>query len=336
MVEKNGIGFVLHKQKDKDFVVLNLSGPQMHPREYKDGQPALAILKKTVDTLIERCKPDLITLSGDMWDFPDTMCFANIIDSYGIPWAFVYGNEDVNVFNLEVLTECYQKFQHCIFDIGSVAGSYGNYVICIEEEGKILSSLIMMDTHNVCAYDGIDVLCLAKWYPAQFTWYKQMVQALKDGGCKQSVLIQHSPFYAYKLASKTARKISNLSAQTTEIFLNDPTKSADECYWNDGYKGTCFGVELQEVDCPPEDDGVFDLIQKLNHTKNVLTGHNTLNNTSILYEGVRLTCSLHTGKGRRYSIKRKDYNGALNGGTTLTIGKDGQVTIKHEYVKIDE
>ncbi len=334
MIEKNDIGFVLHKQKNKDFTILNLSGPQMHPKEYKDGQPALEILKKTVDTLIKRCNPDLITLSGDMWDFPDTMCFANIIDNYDIPWAFVYGNEDVNVFNLEVLTECYQKFDNCIFDIGSVAGSYGNYVICIEEEGKIISSVIMMDTHNVCAYDNIDVLCVAKWYPAQFAWYKQMVQALKDIGCEQSILIQHSPFYAYKLASKQAKNQSEWSAQNMERLLKDPTKSTDGKYWNEGYKGTCFGVQLEEVECPPNEDEVFEFIQKIGHTKNVLTGHNILNNTSILYEGVRLTCSLHTGKGRYYS--KEGYNGALNGGTTLTIGKDGQVTIKHEYVKIDE
>ena len=57
------------KQKDKDFTVLNLSDPQLKEWEWglDGGNPENSnIFKYTVDELIERTKPDLITITGDL------------------------------------------------------------------------------------------------------------------------------------------------------------------------------------------------------------------------------------------------------------------------------
>ena len=57
---------ILQKQPDKDFVILNLSDPQMNSFEWEDGHPYAPILKYTIQQLIEKNKPDLITVTGDM------------------------------------------------------------------------------------------------------------------------------------------------------------------------------------------------------------------------------------------------------------------------------
>ena len=57
---------IFQKPKDHDFVVLNLSDPQMNAFEWADTHPYAPILKYTIDQLIKNNKPDLITVTGDM------------------------------------------------------------------------------------------------------------------------------------------------------------------------------------------------------------------------------------------------------------------------------
>ena len=57
---------VFQKPNDRDFVILNLSDPQMNNFEWDDNHPYAPILKYTIAQLIEHNKPDLITVTGDM------------------------------------------------------------------------------------------------------------------------------------------------------------------------------------------------------------------------------------------------------------------------------
>lgn len=325
---ENDIGFVLQKKKDKDFVVLVLCDPQMQKEEFAPNHPSFLELKHTFESLLERQKPDLIAVAGDIIDYADTMYFANFINSYNIPWAPVFGNHDHEFFNVKFMGEKYKSFSNCIFDAGNAEMGCGNYVICVEEEGKIVSAIFMMDSHNIGPYKGVGMLREEKWYPAQFAWYEQKVNLLKQVGCNRSAIVQHIPIYAYKLASQKARNVETLAlAENKAILREDASQSADEKYWNDGYKGTCFGLQLEGVSCPIEEDGVLEIIQRLNHTTHVVVGHDHNNNTSILYEGVRLTFGLHIGKGCYFDP-------VLNGGTYLLIDEKGEMTLKHEYVKM--
>ena len=88
---------ILQKHPDRDFVILNLSDPQMNGFEWKEGHPYAPILRYTIDKLVEDNKPDLITVTGDMAypeDYDSYETFAQQLDSYNIPWAIVWGNHD--------------------------------------------------------------------------------------------------------------------------------------------------------------------------------------------------------------------------------------------------
>ena len=69
-------------------------------------------------------------------------------------------------------------------------------------------------------------------------------------------------------------------------------------------------------------------MQELGSTENVVVGHDHVNNYSVLYKGIRLTYALKTGD-RCYA------DADLNGGTLLTVTKDG-VTTEHVYITIEQ
>ena len=56
----------LKKERGKDFVILNLTDTQLSDKEWEDGHKANAVLTHTVRSLVERVKPDLITVTGDL------------------------------------------------------------------------------------------------------------------------------------------------------------------------------------------------------------------------------------------------------------------------------
>ena len=91
------------------------------------------------------------------------------------------------------------------------------------------------------------------------------------------------------------------------------------------YAETCFGGKSEGVCCAPANNGFFDLMLRLNSTKNVICGHDHVNSYSIPYKGIRLTYALKTGEACYWEPEK-------SGGTTLTIGADGVATVAHHYV----
>ena len=54
----------LKKSPDRDFLILNLTDPQLGNDEWDENHKNYKILTTTIRTLIERERPDLITVSG--------------------------------------------------------------------------------------------------------------------------------------------------------------------------------------------------------------------------------------------------------------------------------
>ena len=88
-----------------------------------------------------------------------------------------------------------------------------------------------------------------------------------------------------------------------------------------------FGEVNVKIGSAPVSTGMFDAILEEGSTKNVVVGHEHENDLSVLYKGVRLS----------YAVKCGDectaYAERLNGGSTLTIDKDGR-GIKYENVHV--
>lgn len=319
----------LKKTGSKPFVVLNLTDFQLEADEWTDktekGKEAL----KTIDTLYKRVKPDLVTLSGDLsWsgDFEALTNMGTLLDSYCVPWAPVFGNHD-NDGGLETLDKAIlllSSFKYFTFEKGDESLGRGNYIISIEENEKIVHSIFMMDTHDRVAStneDGKDALVWSSLNGAQIEWYKKKVKELKALGVPESTLIIHIPIYAYRDAWWAAY---NPKYRAEDI---PPKESSDIKYWNKGYEGS-FGVRYEGVSSYPRDDGVFDAIKEMDHTKNILCGHSHTNTFSIPYKGVRFTFALKTARGSYH-------NKELNGGTVYEIDSYGNSTVRHEFVDLD-
>ena len=317
---------VLQKQKDKDFIILNLTDPQLGEPEWVEGHQNRKILEHTVTELVQRVKPDFITITGDLaWagQMPAYEMLGKLIESFQIPWAFVWGNHDNQggAENVDQAADFYLTCPHCIYEKGDKALGNGNYVICIQEEDKIVEALIMMDSNDRDDYvdeTGNAYKAWAKLKPPQIEWYRQQVRALKDKGCQSATLMLHIPIYAYKAASLVAYK-EGIDLKEVTIAQAEGA----EC-WNKGYEES-IGVQYEQISCYPEEDGMLSVIQQEGLTKRVVAGHDHVCNFMITYEGVQLVYALKTGAGCYWDPR-------LNGGTVLKIGANGVYEIKHEYV----
>ena len=144
---------ILNKMPDRDFVILNLSDPQLSNEEWQEGHLNRRRLEYTVAELMERVKPDLITVSGDLswagFDHSYDMV-GQLINGYGVPWAIVWGNHDNQdgAEYIKGLVERFSGYSNLIYESGDEAMGNGNYAILIQEDQKPVEAVFMMDTHN--------------------------------------------------------------------------------------------------------------------------------------------------------------------------------------------
>jgi len=325
----------LNKSPDRDFTVLNLTDPQMSTAEWADGHPVRQIMTYTLSTLLERVKPDLITVSGDIsWGKGNDeayTCFAKLLHSYGIPWAVVWGNHDndCNPPYIRRIAEQYAAYSTCLYEAGEEALGNGNYVIAIRSGERVVEGLILMDTHDSGDFTLLDRYCVPKTYssyasltPAQIDWYRGQVAALTEMGCGDSTLIVHIPIYGFRQA---------FYAATEETLRAPKAVSLADSYrgigWKPEYAPHCFGVNREGIASSEYDDGVLDALVECHHTRHVIAGHEHVNNFSIPYRSVRMTYATKLGSGCYWDPD-------LNGGTVLVIGEEGVKELRHEYVDV--
>lgn len=302
----------LEKRPGKDFTVLNLTDIQMVDKEEFGIEGELA--KATIRKLVEETDPDLITLSGDnAWDNAAYMDITNEIDSYGIPWAPVMGNHDGGGCVSEFW--CAYQFasaKNCLFKFGPADMGYGNYIINVTENGKIIHTLFMVDTHSDIQQDNVNGKKGSGYdhlWANQIEWYRWAVEGIakSQGNVVESTVIMHIPVYEYKTAWNEAGYDAATGTFTTDKYSDS------------------FGMNCEGICCPPENNGFFALCKELGSTKNMIAGHDHVNDSSIMYDGIRLSYSLKCGSGG-YWIND------MNGGTVLNITSDGTGTVSHVFI----
>lgn len=322
----------ISKDPNKDLKILNISDPQLKDKDWIRRNRTYDIMTKTVNELICRVKPDLITVSGDIsWsdNHLSYKNFAELMDSFNIPWAVIWGNNDNHDGdeNTKELVKTVTSYKYCLYESGEPALGNGNYVIAIKENDKIAEALIMMDTHDRVPYtdsDGNSKNVWAKLLPEQVEWYAEQVKMLREFGCNDTTLITHIPIHAYKDAIKAAH---DENYKYEDITVED---SYNGIGWKAEYKDS-VGVmwDGEGVSCYPDDDGMFDMIKKLGSTKHVIAGHNHMNNFIIDYDGIKLVYTLKLGEGSYWDPH-------LNGGTVINVTSSGVDDIHHEYVNYGE
>lgn len=292
----------VEKQKDKDFVILNLADVQMCDLENFFNKE---VIHKEITYLVEQTKPDLITLTGDQtWSNENLICLKSLIswlDSYKIPYAPVFGNHDYGnkrdsaVAGINYCCDLYERGKYSLFKRGpSNLGSLGNYVINIVEDGKIYKTLYMIDL----GYEE-------KISDQQIEWVKWNADGIKEangGEYSQAMCFMHKPIPQY------AEAYFKRNTDEVEIVGEDPIVSY-----------SLYGSE---------ENGFFDMAKNIGVT-DIVCGHQHGNRFTLKYEGVRLTFATKTGElGGYYD----DGVVNLNGATSFVLSGESDVEIKNTYV----
>ncbi len=300
------------KDPDEEFVILNLADVQLKDDlVYEERGEKTA---EMIDELVKETEPDLITLTGDnAWG---TIAYINLIkqiDAYGIPWAPVMGNHDGQCLISEFWAAyLLSKAENCLFEFGPEDMGYGNYIINVTENGKIIHTLFMVDTHNNDEFtleDGSTVGGYDHLWDNQIEWYKWAVNGISDiaGKTVESTVFMHIPVCEYKDAWINAYGSDELGTLAPEL-APDATGTYGE--------GVCSS---------PVNNGFFTVCKELGSTKTMVAGHDHANDFSVVYEGIRLTYALKTGYGSYYTE-------GLSGGTVISIGSDGRTSVNQFYM----
>ena len=295
---------ILKKEKNKDFIILNITDTHFSDYDYR-AFTAFDVEAK-VKALVASVKPDLITVSGDIVCTDSTYYairrITDLFESFGIPWAPMFGNHD-NEGNCDknYLADIMMGAPNCLMKKGDPDMGVGNYIINISENNEdggadIIESLIVMD-------------CRPKDVQKQISWFKwaaEGINRITDSGAEISV-ITHIPYAEYQYAYDEAWDKEN------------------KC-WREGFGayGECGeNICFDNSESGPVYKGLFEIMKDSATTKFVFCGHEHLNNFSINYKGIRLTYCLKIGAGSGSDFR-------FSGGTEIRVGTDGIDRIMHK------
>ena len=317
------------------------------PREYQ------AFLNE-LDCLVSEAEPDLITLTGDQvpsGGYGALKTLGEKINSYGVPWAPVFGNHDCDhggEASLVKQAEIYESFSDCLFKRGpeglnrvleTGADSIGNYVVNLVtidgDDFTVVRSLIFMNTgsneiYNASDYPGQrrysdhNYACLNR---NQIEWFKQMtrsVQQYGDNGYVPCGIIMHMASFGYVYASSAAIRVhADIYSGWNWIFRTKMIsywQSLGNFYWRVGYEDS-YGVMHEDIMGSPYEEGLFFAMNESGCTDFIMVGHDHDNNFNIKYDGINFVYGMKTGP--------LSYGTAGRGGTVITISSDGKASFRN-------
>ena len=297
---------VLMKEAEEDFIILNIT--DLHIADFTSDALATIETFEKIKDMVAETEPDLITVTGDnVWEDSNMNSINRLtefMDSLEIPWAPIFGNhDDEGNCDLNYLADVMMESPYCLFQKGDPEMGCGNYIInvCQEEGGerKVVHSIIMMDTHHSALWEN------------QIEWYQWAMEGVTTYSADsfESSVFMHIPCAQYQYAYEEAWDHERNS-------------------WKEGYEA--FGEKNEQECCErdendePVDNGFFAAVTQSGSTKNIFCGHDHVNNYSIVYQGVRITYTMKSSLGASYKP-------GMLGGTKISIGNGGSMTVQHLY-----
>ena len=317
MIVVGSLGFVTFYHKDYKeaddtaFKILQITDVHILNDEKKDAKAF-----KTITQMVETTNPDMIILTGDLTsekeNFTAFKTGCEFLESFNIPWAFVFGNHEgldipyepdevidpEKIADRQTLSDYLESLPNCIYEAGDEnADGMGNYYYNVtDDSGRVLTSLIMMDSHS---YDeengGYD-----HFHDNQIEWYENTVKSI-----------------AKQVNGDESKVVPSLA------FFHVPMQEYMTAY--DEAKGTnskLWGIRFPNEDgTPAVDDQMFEKMVELGSTKACFAGHDHMNNFEVEYQGIRLNYGL--------SCDHNIYLVPLRGGVLINVKNDGSFTTQH-------
>lgn len=326
------VDFVVEAEEGREFRILQITDVQLgDDSKYRlsDGTDTTPVTYEElyansfyyIEETVKRTQPDLIIMTGDNVQGElddDGLCLQQLVafmESLEIPWAPIFGNHD-NESAMGVSWQCrqFEEAEYCLFKRGNVTGN-SNYTIGIEQSGKLIKVLYMMDS-NGCAFgytysplhtfppinEGEKIKTSDGFAKDQVEWITSHSERITNelGYTPSKFLALHINIqeYADALIAKGYMKVDRMQKFT----INDPT-------------GEDFGGKY-DLASGTIVDGLWEVL-KAQKFDGVFAGHQHQNYFSVVYEGIRLTHGLKTGHMAYHSDE-------MLGATFITVAQGGE------------
>ncbi len=285
--------------------------------------------------VIESYNPDLILITGDLvyGEFDDKgtslMTLIEFMDSFEIPWAPVFGNHD-NESELGADWQCEQlvKSKHCLFKQRELTGN-GNYSVGIEQDGKLTRAFFMMDSNgcgamSLATMDNGHSKAEVGFGYDQIEWYTGAIEKIHEESPETKISMG---FHIQLAVWGDALRPYGFS---TVMFDNDKPINLDDL----NEEGTFGYIGRNLKSAWDYNYVVWNGLKDLG-VDSIFVGHEHSNNSSVMFEGVRVAYGLKTGTYDRANFKTADgsivasYSDAgepIIGGTAINLGADGTIT----------
>ena len=192
-------------------------------------------LKRNLDAAIEKIKPDIVLLGGDIIGGNDGCAtldelrtylseITEVLEKNNIPWAHVYGNHDRESFPNAVQQEIYESFPNCVSKAGpeDLDGT-GNYFLPVKatEGDEVIFGIWGLDSHSgigdrhpnlkqseVILPNNFGCTFYDHVGPDQVTWYYDSSKALEAhfGRKIPSLMYFHIPIPEYLLITRNPER----------------------------------------------------------------------------------------------------------------------------------
>ncbi len=347
------VDFIVEVPENREPVILHLSDPQIidagqtRPgrtgvdKEYWGTDKLQVRLLDYLEETIKATNPDLILITGDVvyGEFDDNgtslIAFIEAMESFGIPWAPVFGNHD-NESTKGVDWQCdrLEEAEHCLFLQRTLTGN-GNYTVGISQGGALTRVFFMMDS-NGCSTASSQSLANGHTKTSvgfgndQIAWFESVGNSIKRLSPETKISfafhIQLQKFAdAYKQYGFTNSGSSNLPIN---IDTHSDKKESD------------FGFIAANLKSPWDtNNAIYNKMVAIG-CDSIYVGHEHGNSASVVYEGVRFQFAQKIATYDRCnwlmpdgSIKMAypDPGGdPIMGGTVNVLANDGR--IKDAYI----
>ncbi len=317
--------FELPSNRD-EFKVLQLTDVHIGGGSFSKQKDSWAM--NAVATMIRQEQPDLVIVTGDIaYPVPfqagtfnnlnATKIFANMMESLQVYWTFAFGNHDTEAYSMysrKDITEYYEKsnFKYCLYErglsdeddkFGKIDKGFGNHIINVKKDGKVIQSLVMFDSHSYI--DG-DYFGIAWKYDnihdSQVKWYTEEMDKINQangGGQVKNLAFFHIPLVEYREAWKALRDLNHnegvklVDGVTATVPADEAENRAEGTVtFRYGVMGeseeTRHGVQSYGIFCGINEDSLFEKGLEYG-LQGAFCGHDHYNNFSIEYMGIRLT-----------------------------------------------
>ena len=353
------IDFIVNVETGREPVVLQLTDPQIIDSSQERTEERLGEAEGEYwgpDKMEERCfsyiretikntNPDLILITGDIiyGEFDDKgtslKAFVKFMESFGIPWAPVFGNHD-NESTMGADWQCqqFEQAEHCLFKQRELTGN-GNYTVGIVQGGKVQRVFFMLDS-NGCSKASSESLSNGHTVTSdgfgtdQIEWYTDTAREIK----KVSPETKFTFAFHIQLAafSNAYSKYGFDNATTKENPINIDTHP-DKEKQDFGYLGRPLKGPWDYTNT------VFEGLKSLG-VDSILVGHEHCNSASVVWSDIRFQFGQKSSTYDRANFVESDgtivgmYCGDINntrvpivGGTVMTLSEENGI-IENAYI----